>query len=107
MDVHLHLVVPGVILLAALGVASVVIPGCDSKPIDVGMPELHELPRWEYRILVWSEWEHQVHLEEAAANAIGSEGWELTTSWFEPEVPAPSIDMRPMRAVLLFRRSKR
>jgi len=82
--------------------------------------------RWEYKTLALNASGHEkqgvnalasneINFPESALNSLGAESWELVSSWLELETAFPNLgkpgyvtglqpNVRPMRAVLLFKR---
>lgn len=118
-------------VLALATVAVVTLSRCTSTPIaqaDAGpVFMMHPYRVWEYKVLTVDSSSHEktgpnalasneVKPEESLLNSLGKEGWELTSSYLEMETAFPNLgegkyitgiqpNVRPMRAVLIFKRS--
>lgn len=104
--------------------------GCEDRPIVLPGSSVATAPmmeeQWEYKVFVIAAPTHERQGENALAsnelivdnealNKMGLDHWELTTSWLEMETAYPNLgkasyvtglnpNVRPMRAVLLFKR---
>jgi hypothetical protein len=100
---------------------------CEDRPlvldpavfaVDAGTPpRVVACQRWEYKVLVVEAPTHEttgpnatatneIPISEVELNGYGNNSWELATSWLEPETSFPhgGSNIRPGRAVLLFKR---
>jgi hypothetical protein len=103
-------------------VLALALAGCDHAPkcqeFDAGVMACATatIVRWEYKtIAVEAPFDQYITLDEGRLDALGMEGWELVSTWVEPESSvlgfsdveyttgvAPRV--RPVRATLLFKR---
>ena len=108
-----------------LGVLALFI-ACSTPPKQVA-PTIG--PTWEYKLFTIGAPTHErtgpnalasneIIVDEKKLNEFGAAGWELTATWLEPETSFPNLsdnryvtgiqsNVRPSRAVLLFRRMSR
>lgn len=114
-------------LLSSLGACAVTTKQ-QSLP-DPAITITTALPRWEYKTLELVPPPHartgndamldnMIPLSDEDMNALGAEGWELVSTWLEPETAYPAVggdryvpflkeNIRPLRVVLLFKRQRR
>jgi len=115
-----------VMALGFIASGSYLLGGCEQKPHQVApAPTV----TWEYKLFTIGAPTHErtgpnalasneIIVDEKKLNEFGSAGWELTSTWLEPETSFPNMsdnkyvtgiqsNVRPSRAVLLFRRTSR
>jgi hypothetical protein len=117
------------LLLTGISAAAFVSQGCNKAGIAQAQP-VTTTPApstWEYKVLVTQAPSHEktgpnamasneVMLDEAALNALGKDRWELVSSHVEMETSFPNLgdakyvtgihsNVRPMRVVMVFKRS--